>query len=220
MTVALLVLTALAMLALSAFCSGMETGLLSVSRERVLHLAREGGRKAQVVQRALADLARTTTTILIGNNLANVTYSSASSALILLFFADSTAQSVASFIAAFLVLYFSEFMPKLLCAARPLRRTLQFAPAYRVFAAVLSPLTALAMRFTDLFLPRREQKYRLTAADLVRILQDRKDGVCLSDIESALITRIIVLRVKNRPITPESILSALRDSGDVTCAGR
>lgn len=211
MTVFLLVLLAVAMLAFSAFFSGMETGLLSVSRERVLHLAREGGRKAQVVQRALSDMARTTTTILIGNNLANVTYSSASSALILVFFPDSFARSVASFVAAFLVLYFSEFMPKLLCAARPLRRTLQFAPAYRVVAVVLTPLTTLALRLTDLVLPRREQKYRLTAADLVRILQDRKDGVCLSDIESALITRIIVLRVKNRPITSESILSALRD---------
>ena len=66
------------------------------------------------------------------------------------------------------------------------------------------------MRFTDLFMPRKEQKYRLTSADLLRILQDRKDGVCLSDLESALITRIIVLRVKGKPITPDAILSALR----------
>lgn len=74
----------------------------------------------------------------------------------------------------------------------------------------LRPATAVAMKLTDLFMPRGEQKYRLTSADLLRILQDRKDGVCLSDFESALITRIIVLRVKGKPITPEAILSALR----------
>ena len=48
-----------------------------------------------------------------------------------------------------------------------------------------------------------------TSADLLRILQDRKDGVCLTDFESALITRIFVLRAKGRPITRESVLAAL-----------
>jgi hypothetical protein len=45
----------------------------------------------------------------------------------------------------------------------------------------------------------------------MRILEDRKDGVCLSDIENALITKILVLRVKGKEITPDAILSALRD---------
>ena len=45
----------------------------------------------------------------------------------------------------------------------------------------------------------------------MRILQDRKDGVCLTDFESALVTRIIVLRVKGKPITPESLMSALEE---------
>ena len=85
------------------------------------------------------------------------------------------------------------------------------APAYRVLEAILRPLTALGMKFTDLFVPRKDAKYRVTSDDLLRILQDRKDGVCLSDFESALITRIIVLRVKGKPITPEAILSAIRD---------
>ena len=46
MTVALLLLAALLALAVAAFCAGTETAFLSVSRERILHLAREGGRKA------------------------------------------------------------------------------------------------------------------------------------------------------------------------------
>ena len=85
------------------------------------------------------------------------------------------------------------------------------APTYHVLETVLRPLTFLGMKFTDIFVPRRDPKYKLTTADLLRILQDRKDGVCLSDIESALVTRVIVLRVKGKPITPEAILSALRD---------
>lgn len=215
MTTFLLVLIALLALAWSAFCSGAETGFLSVSRERILHLAHEGGRRAQKVQRVLQDMGRATTTILIGNNIANVTYSTASAALISRLLADhATAAGVCSFLAAFTVLYTSEFMPKLLCAARPLRRILKLVGPYEVMAKILSPLTAIAMFLTDLFVPRRETNYRLTAGDLMRILQDRKDGVCLSDFESALITRLIVLRVKGRKITPEDILSALREEHD------
>ena len=206
----LLFLAAMAALAGAAFCAGAETGFLSVSRERVLHLSREGGVKAAKVQRALADMARTTTTLLIGNNLASVGYSSAFAALSArISGSNATASAVLGFVGAFMLLYCAEFMPKLLFAARPLRRILAVAGAYEVLAAALKPAVSLAMRFTDLFLPRREQKYKLTSADLLRILQDRKDGVCLTDFESALITRIFVLRAKGSPITREAILDAL-----------
>lgn len=212
MTVFFLAIATIVSLLFSAFFSGTETGFLSVSRERILHLSREGGRKAKIVQKALSDMGRTTTTLLIGNNIANVSYSSATAALSAELFAkDSMANVVWSLFAAFLVLYASEFMPKLLCSARPLRRSLLLAGPYRVISTVLSPLTAIAMKFTDIFMPDRESKYSLTASDLMRILEDRKDGVCLSNIESALITKILVLRVKGRKMTPEAILSALKE---------
>jgi hypothetical protein len=41
------------------------------------------------------------------------------------------------------------------------------------------------------------------------ILQDRKDGVRLSEIECALISRIMVLRAKGAKVTPESLLEAI-----------
>lgn len=212
MTIFLLAFVAFAMLGAAAFCAGAETAFLSVSRERILHLAREGGKKAKKIERALSDMAHTTTTLLIGNNLATVTYSSATAALTTILCGENRlGRAVSSFMAAFLVLYLSEFLPKMLCSARPLRRSLALAEGYHLLAAILSPLTRAALFLTSFFVPRHESEYRLTSEDLVRILQDRKDGVCLSDIESALISRIIVLRVKGKPITSEAILSALRD---------
>ena len=212
-TAALLATMAL-MLALAAFCAGAETAFLSVSRERVLHLSREGGRKALIVNRALQNMGRTTTTLLIGNNIASVAYSAASAALALRLCPGSTARALWSFAAAFTVLYVSEFLPKLLCSARPLRRSLYLAAPYRVLETALWPLTAVAVAITDFFVPRRETKYKLTTRDLLRILQDRKDGVCLTDFESALIGRIIVLRVKGRPVTTDELMKVLKD-GDV-----
>ena len=136
----LLFLAAVAALAGAAFCAGAETGFLSVSRERVLHLSREGGVKAAKVQKALADMARTTTTLLIGNNLASVGYSSAFAALSARISGSSTtASAVLGFVGAFMLLYCAEFMPKLLFAARPLRRILAVAGAYEVLAAAVRP---------------------------------------------------------------------------------
>lgn len=213
MTAFLLLLAALVSLALAAFCAGAETAFLSVGRERVLHLAREGGRKARILQSALSDMSRTLTTLLIGNNLAAVAYSSASAALALeLFGSSQIGNAVWSVASALVVLYVSEFTPKLLCAARPLRISLRLARAYRVLAAILGPFVTVLLRATDLFVPRKEQKYRVTSRDFMRILRDRKDGVCLSDIESALIGRIVSCRVKGKFITAEELIDAVCDA--------
>ena len=212
MTVLLLVVASVLSLVVAAFCAGAETAFLSVNRGRVVHLAREGGRKAKIVEKAISEMGRTTTVLLIGNNLASVAYSSATAALtVKLCEQNVTATALCSFTAAFLVLYFAEFMPKLTCAARPLRHVLGFALAYQTLNRLIRPLTDLAMAFTGLFMSGKDEKPRLTSDDILRILQDRKDGVCLSDIESALISRIISQRIKGRQITSEVILSALAD---------
>ena len=212
MTIFLLLLGALVALLFSAFFSGTETAFLSVSRERILHMAREGGVRAKRVQRALSDMGWTTTTLLIGNNLANVSYSAATAALSVYLFSQNEIASVLwSFFAAFVVLYTSEFMPKLLCSARPLRRILLLSGPFRLVSLILSPVTFIAIKLTDFFVPPKKNKERLTAGDLMRILEDRKDGVCISDVESALIGRIVVLRAKGTKITSEALLDALRD---------
>ena len=207
----LLLLVMVVTLAFAAFCAGAETAFLSVSRERVLHMSRAGGRKAKIVQKALSDMGRTMTTLLIGNNLASVAYSAASAALALRLCSGSAARTIWGFAAAFLVLYVSEFLPKLLCAARPLRRSLMLADIYAWVSRGLSPLTYIAIKLTNLFISGKDSKYKLTTKDLIRILQDRKDGVCLSDFESALIGRIIVLRVKGKFITTDALMDVLKD---------
>jgi len=207
----LLVVAMLVTLAFAAFCAGAETAFLSVSRERIIHMSREGGRKAKIVHKALSDMGRTTTTLLIGNNLASVAYSAASAALCLRLCSGSVARTIWSFAAVFMVLYVSEFLPKLLCAARPLRRSLKLAVVYDYVSWGLSPLTYIAMKLTNFFISGKDSKYKLTTKDLIRILQDRKDGVCLSDFKSALIGKIIVNRVRGKFITTDTLMEVLRE---------
>ncbi len=210
---ALLVCAMLAALALSSFCSGTETGLSSVSLGRIRHMAREGSAAAKIIERARLDFSRTLTGILVGNNLANVVYSSASAALAARLFGDAVgARAAWSAGAAVALLVCGEFLPKLFCSARPLRRTLRLAPVYRVFSAAFAPLTSLAAAVTGLFAGRPRARERVTPDNLLRILQDRKDGVRLTEFESALIARILVLRMKGRPVTAEALLSALDET--------
>ncbi len=210
-TVAFAVL-AIAALAASAFCSGSETAFLSVSRGRITHLVREGSRAAGIVLAALRDMNTTMTTILIANNIANVVYSAAAAELgARLCAAAPWLNGAWTALSAFIVLYLSEFLPKLFCSTRPLRRILFLAPAFNVFSGFLSPLTRVAVAVTSLFIPKSEVKEKVTAGELMRILKDRKDGVKLTDFESALISRILELRKNNEFITVDSLLTALDD---------
>ena len=206
----LLIVATVVALASAAFCAGAETAFMSVSRGRITHLARAGSVAATRVQAALREMNVTLTALLIGNHLSHVVFSSAAAALGTRLFAHSPAGHAGWTVAsAFTVLYLSEFLPKLFCSTRPLTRSLALAAPFRVFTLVLSPLTRLAMAITGLFIPKGETKERVTSKDLLRILQDRKDGVRLTDFESALISRILVMRRKGEFITVEGILRAL-----------
>ena len=208
----LLFLAVILALTLAAFCAGCETGFLSVQRGRVIHTAREGGVRAKIILSAISNMGRTTTALLVGNNLASVSFSSASAALSVAIYPDSPfAQSVWSAVAAVVVLYFGEFAPKMLCAARPLHRLLLLAPAWQVFARVFVPVGTVVQAVIERMIPKRDAGIRVTADVVVKLLEDRKDGVRLSDFESALISRIMVLRAKGEFITPDSLLPAIDD---------
>lgn len=217
MTVSILLAVAMASsLALAALCAGTETGFLSLNRGRIVHLAREGSKAAKTVAEALSDMTRTLATLLIGNNLGAVVFSSASAALSARLFAgSSTSRAVWSVCAAMLMLYAGEFLPKLFASSRPLSRMLKVVPVYRLVAAALSPLSGLAAWLTRVLLRNSEPKYKVSTNELLRILQDRKDGVRLTDFESALISRILVLRRKGEELTAEAIFSAIDDDTEL-----
>ena len=208
----LLFVVAAAALAVAAFCAGAETGFMSVGRGRVLHVAREGSARAKVVFTAIFNLGRTTTALLVGNNLASVTYSAATAALTARLFGSSRIMSaISSLVVALLLLMLGEFLPKLFCAARPLRRMLALAPYWEVFARIFVPVGSVVAAIVERLMPKREARVRMTPEFVLKILEDRKDGVKLSDFESVLIRRIMQLRAKGEFVVPDTLLPALDD---------
>ena len=208
----LLFLIAAGALAVAAFCAGAETGFLSVGRGRVPHVARAGSARAKIVFTAIFNLGRTTTALLVGNNLASVTYSAATAALTARLCGSSRIGSaIFSLVVALLLLMLGEFLPKLFCSARPLRRMLGLAPYWKVFARIFVPVGTVVQKIVERLMPKREQKFKLTPEAVLKILEDRKDGVKLSDFESVLIRRIMQLRARGEFVVPETLLPALDD---------
>ena len=60
------------LLVLSGFFSGSETALIAVSRYRLGYLANRGDRRAAAVRSLVSDPERLLSTILVGNNFANI----------------------------------------------------------------------------------------------------------------------------------------------------
>lgn len=115
------------LLALSAFFSGSETALVSLSRLKVRHLAEKGGRIAKILKKLKDDPQRMLTTILIGNNLVNVGAAAmATSAAIEIF--ESHAVGISTGVMTFLILVFGEITPKSLAT--------QFNEPYAKFVAL------------------------------------------------------------------------------------
>ena len=193
----LFVLMVLSM-AIAAFCAGVETGFLSVPRVRLLSLVRQSAPRAKRLSRILGDMSRVLTTLLVGNNLAAVLFSTASASLGAHLFAKMPlAHSAWSLVAAVLMLFLGEYLPKLIFASRPLRRSLWASGPYRALAWSLAlPVSAFSAFVRVVFRVRQPRSLRLgVSRDGLRMLvADRDDATRLTQFERRLIDRVLMLQ--------------------------
>ncbi len=128
-----LIVILIILLILSSFFSGSETGLVSINRYRLRHLARAGHRGAVLANRLLQRPDRVIGIVLLGNTLINA-FATAIATLIALRIGGDSAVLVATILVALLLLIFGEVAPKTLAALHP--EKLAFPAAY-VFTPLL-----------------------------------------------------------------------------------
>jgi Mg2+/Co2+ transporter CorB len=127
----------LLLLILSAFFSGSETSLMAINRHRLNALMRKGNRSAKLVSKLLAKIDKLLGSILFGNTLVNVASAALANIIILrLFGQNDWAILLGTLALTFVILVFSEIMPKIIAASYPERIAL---PA----SYILSPLITL-----------------------------------------------------------------------------
>ncbi|HSH42986.1 MAG TPA: CNNM domain-containing protein, partial [Arenicellales bacterium] len=101
---------------LSAFFSASETAMMSLNRYRLHNLADKGHRSARLALRLLHHPDRLLSTILLGNNVANLTAASVASVIALRLYGEA-AIAASGFVLTFVVLVFAEVAPKTLAAS-------------------------------------------------------------------------------------------------------
>ncbi|MDF1654324.1 MAG: HlyC/CorC family transporter [Coxiellaceae bacterium] len=115
-----LIIVLIVLVCLSAFFSGSETGIVSLNRYRLRHLAKKNHRAAKRVEKMLARPDRVLGMILIGNTFANVFAAAIATVLAVRWFGAYGAV-IASFGLTAVLLIFSETAPKTLAVMYPER---------------------------------------------------------------------------------------------------
>lgn len=125
----------------SAFFSSSETGMLSLNRYRLKHLANEGHRGASQARRLLDMPDRLISAILIGNNLVNIAAASLATiiAIRLMPQQQDLALALSTILLTLLVLIFSEVTPKTLAQRHPERIAFPASYVLRPLMTVLNP---------------------------------------------------------------------------------
>lgn len=97
--------------ALSAYFSGSEAVLLSIGIDRAHQLIKQGGAKGRAMALMTEKPSELLTTILVGNNVANILAAGLTTTIASRFFAND-ALSISTGITTFLILVFGEIVPK------------------------------------------------------------------------------------------------------------
>ena len=134
-----LILTLFILVALSAYFSATETAFSALNRARVKNMAAGGDRRAQLVLDLSQDYDKLLSTILIGNNIVNITSASLATVLFVNWMGDAGV-SLSTVVMTVVVLIFGEISPKSLAKESPERFACFSAPAMRALVAQFNPL--------------------------------------------------------------------------------
>ncbi|MGV3001315.1 HlyC/CorC family transporter [Vibrio sp.] len=133
---------------ISAYFSSSETGMMSLNRYRLRHLANQGHKGAKRVESLLERPDRLIGLILIGNNLVNILASAIATIIGMRLYGDYGV-AIATGVLTLVILVFAEITPKTLAALYPERVSYSSSILLRILMKVLSPLVILVNFITN-----------------------------------------------------------------------
>lgn len=113
-----LIITLIVMVVISAYFSGSETGMMTLNRYRLRHMAKQGNSAARRVEKLLRKPDRLISLVLIGNNLVNI-LASALGTIVGMRLYGNAGVAIATGVLTFVVLIFAEILPKTIAALYP-----------------------------------------------------------------------------------------------------
>ena len=113
--------------------------MTTVNKIRIQALAEQGDKKALTLLNVIEDSGKLLSTILIGNNIVNISASSLATTLTMRLFGNA-AVSISTGIITLLVLIFGEITPKTLATVHAEKMALSYAKVIRILMFILTPV--------------------------------------------------------------------------------
>lgn len=183
-------------LLLSAFFSGSESAIFS-SDEVKLKSVYSGSKKAQRVLGLKKDPGCFLSSILFGNILVNITFSSVVAMIVYSWLprSKSMAELLATAIGTILILLFGEITPKFMMGSNPESSALKVITGLSWFQAIMSPfskvLVAVAAFFSRFLPDNSEHAEDLSEARVMAALDYGEDTGAIGNAEKEIITGVI-----------------------------
>ncbi|MBP5152197.1 MAG: HlyC/CorC family transporter [Lachnospiraceae bacterium] len=182
---------------LSSFFSASETALVSLNRVKVRSLAEEGRKHSKTLEKVISKYDRMITTILVGNNIVNLSASALATALTIRLWGNIYV-SLATGALTLLILIFGEIIPKTLARRHCEGLSLAVAPVIRFLMVLLFPIVFVLDKIVLFFFfitgQKDVYKNRITESEFRTYVNvSHEDGVIESD-EKAIINNVFDFR--------------------------
>lgn len=150
-SVSTLIIILIIMIILSAYFSASETGIMTINRYRLRHLAKDGNKAACRVESLLKYPDRLITLILISNNLINISASSLATILGMKLY-DDIGVAVVTGILTFIIIFFAEMLPKTMAAIYPEKVAFFSSILLKPLQKITLPIVLLFNTITVIFM--------------------------------------------------------------------
>ncbi len=180
------------MVVMSGYFSATETAFTSLNRIRLKSRAEGGDKKAEKTLALAEDYDKLLSTILIGNNIVNITATTVATVLCTKWF-HQYGPTVSTVALTIIILIFGEVTPKSLAKERPEDFAMFAQPLLKLLMVVLTPLNFLfglwKKLLTKLF--HKSEDEGITDEELVTMVEEAEDQGGLDREESQLIRSAI-----------------------------
>lgn len=178
---------------LSAFFSASETAFSSVSTARLKNMANEGNKNAKLALKLADKYDELISTILVGNNIVNISTATMSTILFVSFF-EKNGATISTLVITVVVLIFGEITPKSIAKENPEKFATTVAPVYKVLNLILKPINFLLLHLKSgikKLIGAQEISSGITEDELLTIVDEVEQGGGLNEDESELIKNAI-----------------------------
>ncbi|GHV78649.1 membrane protein [Spirochaetia bacterium] len=187
-----IILALLALLLCSAFFSAAETAFSSLNRIKLKNLANNGNKRAALALKLAENYDKLLSTVLIGNNIVNIT-ASALGTVLFVGLLGNAGVSVATLVITVLVLLFGEISPKTMAKEAPEGFAMFSAPILRVLIWLCLPLNRLFTLWKGCIVKlfRVKGDRSVTEAELLTFVEEVRQEGGINAREEDMIRRTI-----------------------------